>query len=186
MRKTVKFLLCAAVVVGIICLVFGDAVRRQLDLYKYPIAYTELIANASSEYGVPEPLIYAVILTESSFEPNAHSSAGAKGLMQLMDITNEDVCKRSGKPLDADIFEPSVNIDRGAYYLAYLYRQFGTWRESVAAYNAGIGRVRGWLENPDYSFDGVTLENIPIDETRAYVSAVMTAYDKYTELYFNE
>ncbi len=185
MGKLIKFLLCAAVILGAIYFIFGDAVRRQLDLYNYPIAYTDLVAKASSDYGVPEELIYAVILTESSFEPNAHSAAGAKGLMQLMDITNEDVCKRSGKSPTADIFEPSVNIDRGVYYLAYLYRQFGTWRESIAAYNAGIGRVKGWLGDFRYSTDGVTLTDIPIDETRAYVSAVMAARDKYTELYFN-
>lgn len=186
MRRIIKFLLCAAVIVGAVCFMFGDAVRRQIDLYNYPIAFTDLISAASFEYGVPEELIYAVILTESSFEPNAHSAAGAKGLMQLMDITNEDVCKRSGKPLESDIFDPAVNIDRGVYYLAYLYRQFGTWRETIAAYNAGIGRVKGWLGDPRYSDDGITLTDIPIDETRAYVSAVMAARDKYTELYFSK
>ena len=104
--------------------------------------------------------------------------------MQIMDATNEDICKRSGMPLEADIFDPNVNIERGTYYLAYLYRQFGSWREAVAAYNAGIGRVRGWLKDERYTMDGKTLYEIPISETRAYVNTVFEAMDKYTELYF--
>ena len=65
------------------------------------------------------------------------------------------------------------------------YKKYGTWEVALAAYNAGIGRVNGWLSNPEYSDDGKTLSAIPIKETREYVVKVMAAADKYRELYFD-
>lgn len=185
LRKAV--ILTAVLIIAVLIVFFPlkNFVNRQINLYKYPIGFTEHVERFSREYGVPNTLIYSVINTESGFEPNAHSRADAKGLMQLMDITNEDICKRSGMSLDADIFDPSVNIERGTYYLAYLYRQFGTWQETIAAYNAGIGRVKGWLNDEAYSADGKTLHTIPIDETRVYVERVMTGAEKYREIYFS-
>ena len=184
MRRAAVIIVAVIALLALVYLLFGGYIREQIDLYNYPIAYADSISRASAAYGVPEELICAVIRTESSFEPDAVSHVGAKGLMQIMDATNEDICKRSGMPLEADIFDPNVNIERGTYYLAYLYRQFGSWREAVAAYNAGIGRVRGWLKDERYTMDGKTLYEIPISETRAYVNTVFEAMDKYTELYF--
>lgn len=184
-----KALICAALLITAAIIVFfplKSFISEQIDLYKYPIGFTDQVECFAKEYGVPNTLLYSVINTESGFEPSAHSRAGAKGLMQIMDITNEDICKRSGMPVDADIFDPTVNIERGAYYLAYLYRQFGSWQEAVAAYNAGIGRVKGWLSDEAYSADGKTLHTIPIAETRAYVEKVMSGEKKYAELYFSE
>lgn len=186
MRKALIIVLATVVIVTSAYLLLRDFIAEQIDLYRYPIAFTEHVERFSSEYSVPRELLYSVINTESAFEPDASSHAGAKGLMQLMDVTNEDICNRSGMSLDADIFDPAVNIERGTYYLAYLYRQFGTWREAVAAYNAGIGRVKGWLDDPMYSADGVTLHTIPIDETRVYVDRVMNGAEKYRELYFEK
>ena len=130
-------------------------------------------------------MVYAVIHTESSFKEDAVSRVGAKGLMQIIDETNEWIALLKGEDVMAErIFEPEVNIDRGTWLLAYLYREFGAWEEALAAYNAGIGRVRGWLEDTNISADGVTLDRIPFDETSAYVTRVLKAAEKYRELYF--
>jgi soluble lytic murein transglycosylase len=158
---------------------------EQIELYKYPVKYTQIVEKYAGEYGLPQEMVYAIILTESSFRPEAVSHAGAKGLMQLTDDTNEWVALLLGEKSNKDmIFDPEMNIKRGCYLLSYLYREFGKWETALAAYNAGIGRVRGWLENSSYSGDGIILSHIPIDETRLYVERVMRASEKYRKIYF--
>lgn len=154
-------------------------------MYLYPVKYSEIVEKCADEYGVPSEIIYAVIHTESGFEASATSRAGAKGLMQLMDDTNTWIAEVKGEEaLSERLYEPAVNIERGTWLLAHLYRQFGTWREAFAAYNAGYGRVTNWLSDNAYSSDGKTLDEIPIKETREYVERVCEAAEKYRELYF--
>ena len=154
-------------------------------MYLYPIKYTDIVEACARKYDIPSEMVYAVIHTESSFEEGAVSRVGAKGLMQIIDETNEWIALVKGEDVMPErIFEPEVNIDRGTWLLSYLYREFGAWNEALAAYNAGIGRVRGWLDDANISTDGVTLDRIPFDETAAYVTKVMKAVQKYRELYF--
>ncbi len=155
-------------------------------MYLYPIKYSEIVERCSDEYGVPSEIIYAVIHTESAFEASATSHAGAKGLMQLMDETNTWIAEVKGEEAYSErLYEPALNIERGTWLLSYLYRQFGTWHEALAAYNAGYGRVSGWLKNSEYSLDGKRLTVIPINETREYVKRAEAAAEKYRELYFS-
>ena len=76
------------------------------------------------------------------------------------------------------------NIEIGTKYLAWLYLQFENWDTVYAAYNAGIGNVLEWLEDPEYSDDGKTLKYIPFAETRNYVRSVKAASDTYLRLYY--
>ena len=166
-------------------LVWNGLLSEQLSLRRHPIAFSEHVEAAAREFDVPSEIIYAVIKTESNFKPEAVSRVGAKGLMQLMDSTNEWIAGVIGEEVMAErVFEPEINIRRGTWLLAYLYRQLGSWREAIAAYNAGIGRVLSWLEDPACSPDGKTLAEIPIDETRAYVERVTEAISMYRTLYF--
>lgn len=161
-------------------------ISPQLDLQRYPVAFAEIIEKNAVEFGVPRELVFAVVRTESSFNPDAMSHAGAKGLMQLMDDTNAWVALMCGEEECLDeIFTPELNIRRGVWLLAHHYKEFGGWREALAAYNAGFGRVKGWLADPAYTNDGRTLSHIPIGETRAYVEKVMEAAEKYREIYFD-
>ncbi|QJC54372.1 lytic transglycosylase domain-containing protein [Paenibacillus albicereus] len=97
--------------------------------------YEGLIAGAAARHGLPPQLIRAVIEAESSFNPQAVSGAGAKGLMQLMDGT------ASGLGV-TDSFDPAQNIDGGSKYLSYLLRKLdGSVPAALAAYNAGPGRL---------------------------------------------
>lgn len=159
----------------------------QIELKRYPIAFSAEVSRAAKEFDLPEELIYAVILTESSFNPEAISHANAKGLMQLTDDTNEWTAMiLREEPESERIFEPEMNIRRGCCLLSYLLEEFGSVETALAAYNAGIGRVRNWLKMEEYSKNGVTLDEIPIAETRNYVKKVTSARDKYKELYFSE
>ena len=77
-----------------------------------------------------------------------------------------------------DIQNPEVNIEIGCWLLSYLKGQLDSDEELMAAaYNAGIGNVRKWLGNKEYSKDGESLDNIPFKETADYVEKVML-YEK--------
>lgn len=172
-----------AVVIAVGAAIWHFLLAGQVAMYLYPVKYSAEVERYSDEFGLPSGLVYAVIRTESSFRPDAVSGAGAKGLMQLTDDTNVWVAALLGEPVGDSIFEPEQNIRRGCCLLAYLYRTFGGWNETLAAYNAGIGRVRGWLESPEYSSDGATLDSIPIKETREYIVRVLGSEKKYREIY---
>ncbi|MBQ3081780.1 MAG: lytic transglycosylase domain-containing protein [Clostridia bacterium] len=153
----------------------------------YPLNHEELIRNYCDKYDIPYELLAAVIYTESGFDEKAVSRVGAVGLMQLMPSTAEEIAGRLGVEYNEDMLtDPETNIAYGSFYLRYLYRNLGeNWDTACAAYNAGIGKVMGWLDNEEYSDDGVTLKSIPIDETRNYVQRVNKYKEKYKELYFN-
>lgn len=179
----IPFLLLAAY------LIWRGFISEALERRLYPLYYTDVVEASADEFGLPPELVYAVILTESSFDADAVSSAGAKGLMQLTDDTNEWVAWRLGEESEPSrIFEPGLNIRRGCYLLSYLYERFGGWNEALAAYNAGVGRVDGWLNDILYSTDQRTLivDKLPIEETRNYIIKVLNSAEKYKKLYFEE
>jgi soluble lytic murein transglycosylase-like protein len=126
-------------------------------------SYGDAISSASSEFGVDEALLRAVIHAESAFNPRALSVAGAQGLMQLIPGTARDM-----GVLDA--FDANQNIRGGARYLALLLRNFnGNERLAAAAYNAGPGAVQ--------KYNGVP----PYDETQVYVERVGVLRKRYGE-----
>ena len=100
-----------------------------------PQALVPLFLQAAARYGIPPQLLAAVGRVESNFNPNAVSSAGAQGLMQIMPDTAK------GLKL-ADAFDPTANIDAGSRYLKAQLAAFGDVRLALAAYNAGPRRVQ--------------------------------------------
>ncbi|MFC3745474.1 lytic transglycosylase domain-containing protein [Paenibacillus sp. GCM10012306] len=136
-----------------------------------PTDYEELIQTASAKYGVPVDLIKAVIDTESSFNPNVVSSAGAKGLMQLMDGT------ASGLGV-SNPFDPAQSIDGGVRYLSYQLQRFGgEERMALAAYNAGPGRVTKLGVSNDQELMA-NLSQLP-KETQDYIYKIERARAQY-------
>ncbi|NIZ02168.1 lytic transglycosylase domain-containing protein [Thalassospira lucentensis] len=130
----------------------------------------------------PDPgLVHAIIRQESLFNPNAISSAGARGLMQLMPAT----AKRMAKSLDLEYEtsrlteDPAFNIALGRVYLKRLLDRWdGSEALTIASYNAGPTRVRQWINEygdpRDPEVDLVDwIEMIPYSETRNYVQRVM-------------
>ncbi len=181
MRKLIIFLIIIAIfsTVAIMCI---DDIQKLF----YQRNFEEFVTKYSSEYEVPEALIYAVIRAESEFDPEAKSHAGAIGLMQLMPDTLDWLARllNESEPT-GDIKDPETNIKYGTFYLKHLYDRFGSWETALAAYNAGHGRVANWLKDEKYSSDGKTLSNIPIEETNNYVNKVMSDFNTYKKLYYN-
>ena len=152
----------------------------------YPMQYTEAVAAAAEEFSLEPAYLYAVILAESSFRPNAESNVGALGLMQIMPDTGAWIAKK----LDmADAYttdmltDPATNVRFGAWYLRFLLDRYnGDKRCASAAYHAGQGTVDNWLADPSCSPDGITLAVIAYDSTNNYVNKVMKYYEAYLAL----
>ncbi|MGJ4848736.1 lytic transglycosylase domain-containing protein [Bacillota bacterium Meth-B3] len=151
----------------------------------YPLEYEEMIDRYAGEYALEPARVLAVIYCESSFRPDAVSSAGAIGLMQIMPETGAWIAQKLNEPgyEQGRLFDPETNIRYGCWYLNYLDGRFdGDLTKATAAYHAGGGKVDQWLSDDAYSPDGQTLENIPFKATSAYVRHVRQVYEKYKEI----
>ncbi len=154
-----------------------------IELSLHPIRYSSLVNFYAESYGVPKELVYAVILTESRFRPNAVSRAGAAGLMQLMPETYRETAEKLGRVPDPDaVFEPGMNLCCGIFLLSELYAKYRDWELACAAYNAGETAVDRWLADPTLS-EGGRLTHIPYRETAEYVKKVREAAEAYRKLY---
>lgn len=161
-------------------------IKDEGSLKMRPLPYKDIVYKYSDEYDVPPEVIYAVMRIESSFRADAVSHAGAIGLMQLIEPTFEWLQTKTGETLETSaLYNPDTNIKYGTYLLGWLYGRYGSWPTAWAAYNAGIGRVNGWLEDSRYSKDG-ELYDIPIEETKNYVRRVGEEREEYLRLYFGE
>jgi soluble lytic murein transglycosylase len=140
----------------------------------YPRPFDPDVRAASRRTGLPESIIYAIIRQESLYRADAGSSAGALGLMQLLPETARLTARRVDLPTPsrAQLLQPSVNIPLGSSYLAYMVHRFdGETALAAAAYNAGPNAARRWLPAAPLDLD-VWAENIPFNETRAYVQRI--------------
>ncbi len=170
----------------LLCVVALPGLYRGVMKALYPTDYDTHVLAAAEEFDLPPSLLYAVIRTESHFQPDALSHAGAKGLMQMTDDTFDWALSRAGdkgKYTVEDLYTPAVNIHYGAYVLSLFREQFEETATALAAYNAGQGRVAEWLQNEAYSADGRRLDYIPYPETREYVQRVQAAQKRYQQLY---
>lgn len=150
-----------------------------------PLEYQDIVEKYTAVYGLDKNLVNGVIFSESHFEPNAVSSAGAKGLMQVTDETGWWVAEQIGLRTDTvDLTDPDTNIRIGCWYLSWLLDKFdGVTETALAGYNAGHGNVTKWLADEEMSADGITLEEIPYEETKSYVKKVQLAQLVYSYVY---
>ena len=158
--------------------------RPALLRSKYKLSYREEILSSAKEYDLDPYLVCGVIFTESAFRPEAKSSVGALGLMQLMPATGleeAELLEIEGVT-EQRLTEPTLNIRLGCTYLRKLLDEFGTESVALAAYNAGPGRVRQWLKEYGKKDDGSILY-IPYPETSKYVDRVQSAKGVYERLY---
>ena len=184
----VLLLLLFAALSLMVLLMPGGRLRVLIEKRRYPREYREYVTKYAELYEVPEALVYAVIRTESRFQADAVSPAGAVGLMQLMPATFRDISDNILDEFldDGMIRDPETNIRYGVCYLRWLYRTLGNWTNSIAAYNAGIGNVRKWEKTDGLAdADGeLIVREIPYDETRQYVTSVLRARNAYQRLYY--
>lgn len=153
----------------------------------FPLRYSVLIERYAQIYDHDPAFIAAVIHAESRFRHEAVSRAGAQGLMQITPTTGEWLAELLGIEnfTNYQLFDVEINIRLGSFYLRNLLNNHDqNKRMALAAYNAGTGRVRSWLNDPQFSHDGKTLYHIPYGETRTYIDRVLLNQRIYSVLYF--
>jgi len=171
--------------VVLVCVLLAVLLFKPIQRRIYPMRFETIVSDAAEEYDLPPSLIYAIIYTESKFDPYAVSTADAYGLMQITEDTYRWVCQRTGQDfyMVESLYDPFTNISCGAALICLLYERFENTETMLAAYNAGQGKVSEWLQNPTYSQDGVTLSHIPYEETEDYVRRVINTQAIYQQLY---
>jgi soluble lytic murein transglycosylase len=158
-----------------------------LDLwwYSWPAPFADEVSGATAGRRVAPELVYAIMREESGYRPRVLSVTGARGLLQLMPETAEQVARGEALPAFAvdDLFVPQVNIALGSAYLDELLGRFdGKVSAAIGSYNAGPHRVAAWLDGEALE-DDEWVEAIPYDQTRGYVKRVLRSLHAYRVLY---
>lgn len=153
-----------------------QACLSTLQTLSYPMPYPEIFQSVARDREIPSSLLYAIARTESYFDENAKSSAGALGLAQLLPQT----AKQEGLRENESLFDPKVNLNLGAKHLARLLTSYeGDRVLAVAAYNAGASAVNRWRARYGDIDQLLWIELIAYPETRNYVKRVLLAEQIY-------
>lgn len=178
MSRLAGFAVVAAVVAGFAVYVL-ETEPRWYERMRYPLRYEEIVKGHAENYGLEPQLLAAVIYQESKFDPDARSSSGAVGLMQLLPETGQGIADRTGGKSwqPEDLLTPELNIRYGSWYLRHLLDKYDDESLALAAYNAGQTNVDEWRRN------GV---GIQFAETRHYVERVQELKQMYAEAYATE
>lgn len=160
--------------------------QSERDLYRYPLAFWDLIQRKAQDREIDPYLVVALIRQESLFDTRARSPAAALGLMQLIPPTATRVARQLGlaAPSRDKLFEADVNLTLGTQYLKdLLLRYSNSWQKALAAYNAGEAAVDRW--DREIVTDDIEefVERIPYVETRGYVKLVLRNHRIYKRLY---
>lgn len=148
-------------------------VKRGRDTHRID-QYAELIEKHAAATGLDEALVRAVVMAESSGNPNATSNRGADGLMQITPITEKDVLQRNPGWEGGDLFDAEYNLQIGTTYLAYLLERFdGDERLALTAYHMGPTAVRRIQRKHAGITSTQLVEQHTGPQTRAYVARVM-------------
>lgn len=147
----------------------------------YPIFYKNYVEEYSHSFGVDKYLIYSIIKAESNFDRTATSTKGARGLMQILDNTGEEIFNILKVPKnERNIYKPKYNVMAGTYYIKILMDKYNNEKiMALAAYNSGMKNVERWLKNENDNF----VDNIDFKETRDYIEKVERNYKVYHLLY---
>jgi len=153
---------------------------------QYGPYYLDWVQDAANFYGLPVMLLLSVIHQESRFEGFAVSSAGARGLMQIMPETGGQIARDLAWPPNFtvdDLSIPYINLQLGANYLGrQLYLFEGDIYAALAAYNGGPGNAQTWKDNAGDDQD-LFLGSVRFLETRSYIRTISEVYAKYLSLY---
>ncbi|MCD4672996.1 MAG: tetratricopeptide repeat protein [Anaerolineaceae bacterium] len=156
---------------------------------RFGIYFNDLVLQAAEEEKLDPLFLFAAIRQESLFDVGVTSSAGARGLMQIMPATGEELAADLNWPpyyTVEDLFRPNVSIQLGAHYLGRMKRYFdGDLVLALAGYNGGPGNAQTWRELANEDPD-LFLEVIRFSETRLYVTQIADFYNIYKRLYAPE
>ncbi|MBN2739205.1 MAG: lytic transglycosylase domain-containing protein [Spirochaetales bacterium] len=151
-------------------------------VFSYPQYYLEEITKYSQKYQVDSMFFLSLVREESAFDKDIVSAAGAIGLSQLMEATAADTARRM-KIKEYDLYNADTNLHIGIYHMNQLYSRLNDFSKSLAAYNAGLSRVRDWEKQfSSYPID-LFVELIPYDETRNYIKKITVTMAMYNAIY---
>ncbi len=152
---------------------------------RFGVYYKDIILEAAQSEKIHPLLLLSIIRQESLFEGHVESPAGARGLMQIMPATGQDIANSMSWPYnysDQDLYRPMVNVKLGARYMARQRDYFGDPYVALAAYNGGPGNAQGWKDLANGDPD-LFLEVIRFDETRRYIQHISEFLAIYRILY---
>ena len=159
--------------------------RQDRELY-WPKAFPEETSTAAQRFELPEALLSGLVRSESLFQPEVVSSAGAVGLAQLMPATAEETARRL-RLTEYDVRNPSDNLTLGAaYFRRILDNQSGRFMPAIFSYNAGPTRFRRWETQYGPLPQDILLEVLDYAETRQYGRNVVAAAMAYATLYYEQ
>lgn len=169
----------------------SSGLSKKLWQMAYPKGYWKSIDKNAARYNVDPYLVLAVIREESRFNPRATSRSGARGLMQIMPKTGRGIARNLefSRYRTSKLYEPSLNITMGSFYLSNLIKNFSdNFYLALAGYNGGPNRIKGYVNawyNGELRLVDIDefVESIPSRETRLYVQKVMESYFEYKRLY---
>ena len=166
-----------------------DDTDETLWKLSFPRDFQKSVEKHCQTFGLKDYLLYALIRSESFFDPHAKSSAGAVGLTQFMPATAEEVAHKL-KVQDWNLTQSDTSIQFGAYYFSNLISRLDNIPLFAAfAYNAGASKVFSWLRTVNLVFEkdfvpnDLFLESVPIAETREYGRKIVSAAAMYALLY---
>src|SRR5436190_2633437 len=163
----------------------GEGLPAEILQIIFPLTYWDSIQRNARLHGLDPYLIAALIAQESTFDPEAHSSANAWGLMQIVPATGRRLARglgirRFSTPM---LTRADINIRMGTLYFSDLVKQFGGAYYALASYNAGESRVVRWkMERPGLDEDEF-IDDIPFPETQNYVKRILGTAEDYRRLY---
>ncbi|MGB9640401.1 MAG: tetratricopeptide repeat protein [Anaerolineales bacterium] len=169
---------------------FDDVTSLNAPIYfnhiRFGPYYSDLILPAAQKYHLDPLFLFSVVRQESAFEGFVRSTAGARGLMQIIPATGDEIAKALGWQSNYtadDLYRPAVSIEFGAYYLAKWRDYFkGDLMAALAAYNGGPGNAMNWLKLANGDTD-IFLEVIRFSETRDYLRGVYEIFCLYRRIY---
>jgi soluble lytic murein transglycosylase len=163
-----------------------DGAPRKFWELLFPLPYRAELELYAGQHGLDPFLVAGLIRQESEFDPQALSPAKAYGLTQVLPVTGRQYARKAGIAGFSTrlLFQPVTNLRIGTSVLrSMLDANGGRWEQTLAAYNAGPGRVALWSAWNDYREPAEFVESIPFNETREYVQAVLRNADIYRRLY---
>jgi soluble lytic murein transglycosylase len=159
-----------------------------LDFWRlaFPLPYRADLERFSKQNNLDPFLMAALIRQESEFDAKVTSPANARGLTQIEPTTGRELSRKLKIPkyTTAKLFQPSLNLQFGTYYLRLVTDQLGGHTEAaLAAYNAGMTRAKSWLTWGDFQEPAEFVETVPFTQTRGYIQAVLRNADAYRRIY---
>ncbi len=153
---------------------------------RYGLYYSDLIVPAAQQNGFDPLFLFSVVRQESLFEGFVSSTAGARGLMQIVPSTGAGIAHALGWPINyepSQLYRPNVSIAFGTYYLASGRASVsGDLYAALAAYNAGLGNALDWKQLGQNDPD-LFLESVRYEESRQYIRSIYEIYIIYRRLY---